>query len=283
MLAHKHRDAGLKRTTTSDYDWMAVFRELGAESPVSAIGAATMIELFDDPRAERVVGPARAERERAAGKDVRQISTTALYAWPPGTSPVEVATKHEAVRVAAQRGWTWKHRRRGVYRVTPVGAQRSRRIRRGEAAGLRTQGWDVELVERKQVVSSEPASTQTHRKYRDFLNAIFDWALGQGAIDDNPVKGVGRKSRRGENSRILRRSDFYDRSELDRLLEAAPGDFERAFWLCGFHAGLRLPGEALGLLWGAVDFEAEVLRGAQRVRGHDQDRPGRAGADDARA
>jgi integrase len=30
--------------------------------------------------------------------------------------------------------------------------------------------------------------------------------------------------------------------------------------LCGFHAGLRLPGEALGLLWGAVDFDAEVLR-----------------------
>ena len=75
--------------------------------------------------------------ERAAGKDVRQITTTALYAWPYGTRPVEVATKPEAVRVAEERGWTWKHRRRGVYRVTPVGAQRPRRIRRGEAAGLR--------------------------------------------------------------------------------------------------------------------------------------------------
>jgi integrase len=262
MLASKQRDEGLKRSTVSDYDCMAerVFRELGAESPVSAIAAATVLELFDDLRAERVIGATRAEHARAAGKDIREISTTALYAWPPGTHPVEVATKQEAVRIAEERGWTWKHRRRGVYRVTPVGAQRPRRIRRGDAAGLRVQGWHVELVERKHRVLREPASTQTHRKYRDFLNAIFDWAIAQGTIDDNPVKGVGRKSRRGENSRILRRSDFYDHAELDRLLEAAPGDFERAFWLCGFHAGLRLPGEALGLLWGAIDFRAEVLR-----------------------
>jgi integrase len=262
MLAAKQGGEGLKRTTSSDYDWMAerMFRELGAESPMAAIGTAAVIELFDDLRAERVVGAARAERERAAGKHVRQISTEALYAWPPGTRPVEVATKHDAVRVAEERGWTWKHRRRGVYRVTPVGAQRRRRIRRGEAVALRAQGWEVERVERTQWVLSEPASTQTHRKYRDFLSAVFDWAIAQRAIDENPVAAVGRKSRRGENSRILRRSDFYDRAELERLLGAAPGDFERAFWLCGFHAGLRLPGEALGLLWGAVDFEADVLR-----------------------
>jgi integrase len=36
--------------------------------------------------------------------------------------------------------------------------------------------------------------------------------------------------------------------------------FEEAFWLCGAHAGLRLSGEALGLKWGAVDFNALVLR-----------------------
>jgi hypothetical protein len=138
MLAAKQRDQGLKRTTTADYDWMAerLFRELGGESPVAAIGAATVIELFDDLRAERVIGAARAEHEQVAGKDVRQISTTALYAWPPGTRPVEVATKQEAVRVAEERGWTWKHRRRGVYRVTPVGAQRPRRISRAAGAGL---------------------------------------------------------------------------------------------------------------------------------------------------
>jgi hypothetical protein len=100
MLAAKQAGEGLKRTTSSDYDWMAerVFRELGAETPVSAIGASTVVELFDDLRAERVVGAARAERERAAGKEVGQISTEALYAWPPGTRPVEAATKQEAIR-----------------------------------------------------------------------------------------------------------------------------------------------------------------------------------------
>ncbi len=36
--------------------------------------------------------------------------------------------------------------------------------------------------------------------------------------------------------------------------------FEEAFWLCGAHAGLRLPGEALGLWWGAVDFHTGVMR-----------------------
>jgi hypothetical protein len=39
-----------------------------------------------------------------------------------------------------------------------------------------------------------------------------------------------------------------------------PDIFEEAFWLCGAHAGLRLPGEALGFKWGAVDFNALVLR-----------------------
>jgi integrase len=56
------------------------------------------------------------------------------------------------------------------------------------------------------------------------------------------------------------RDDFYDPSEIDRLLTHAPRGFEEAFWLCGAHAGLRLPGEALGLRWGAVDFNALVLR-----------------------
>jgi integrase len=48
--------------------------------------------------------------------------------------------------------------------------------------------------------------------------------------------------------------------EVDRLLSRAPGVVEEAFWLCGAHAGFRLPGEALGLRWGAVDFSAGVIR-----------------------
>jgi integrase len=71
---------------------------------------------------------------------------------------------------------------------------------------------------------------------------------------------VKRASKRHERERILRRDDFYDPEEVARLLKRAPGVFEEAFWLCGAHAGLRLPGEALGLRWGAVDFQTGVMR-----------------------
>jgi integrase len=79
-------------------------------------------------------------------------------------------------------------------------------------------------------------------------------------LEANPLAEVKRASKRRERERILRRDDFYDPAEVDRLLKCAPGIFEEAFWLCGAHAGFRLPGEALGLRWGAVDFEAGVVR-----------------------
>jgi integrase len=59
---------------------------------------------------------------------------------------------------------------------------------------------------------------------------------------------------------ILWRDDFYEPAEVDRLLLCALSVVAEAFWLCGAHAGFRLPGEALGLRWGAVDFEAGVIR-----------------------
>jgi integrase len=79
-------------------------------------------------------------------------------------------------------------------------------------------------------------------------------------IAANPLAEVKRRSRREGRERVLRREDFYDTDEIDRLLGYAPGVFEEAFWLCGAHAGLRLPGEALGMKWGAVDFQAGVIR-----------------------
>ncbi len=49
----------------------------------------------------------------------------------------------------------------------------------------------------------------------------------------------------------MRRDDFYDRDEIDRLLKNAPSVREEAF---------RLPVEALGLRKGAVDSQANVIR-----------------------
>jgi integrase len=105
-----------------------------------------------------------------------------------------------------------------------------------------------------------PAAPQTRNTYRDILAASFDYAVREGWLDANPLASVKRASKRHDHDRILRRDDFYDPDEINRLLHHAPSVFEEAFWLCGAHAGLRLPGEALGLRWGAVDFQTGVMR-----------------------
>jgi integrase len=134
------------------------------------------------------------------------------------------------------------------------------RLTRIEALTRESQGWEIETRELRHWVLVSPASVQTRNKYRDLLGAVLDRAQGKGWIDANPVDGVPRAARsRRERDKILRREDFYNREEIERFLEHAPGPFEAAFWGCGFHAGLRLPGEALGLTWGAVDFETGQL------------------------
>ena len=105
-----------------------------------------------------------------------------------------------------------------------------------------------------------PASVQTHNKYRDILGAALDYAVRRGWLEANPIADVDRLSGKATRRRILRRDDFYNRDEVDRLLKHVAGAFEEAFLLCGAHAGFRLPGEALGLRWGAVDFHVGVIR-----------------------
>jgi hypothetical protein len=108
---------------------------------------------------------------------------------------------------------------------------------------------------------------------------------GWGWLEANPIAEIDSASTRAARRRILRRDDYFNAAELERLLEQASGDFEEAFWLCGAHAGLRLPGEALGLRWGAVDFQAGVIRPYDnwvRDRPDDTKTPGvRADPDDA--
>ncbi len=131
---------------------------------------------------------------------------------------------------------------------------------RADANQLREQGWLVERRATPRLLLCSPAAAQTRNKYRDLLSAVLDYGRRQGWIEANPLVDVRRSSRRHDRERILRREDFYDPGEIERLLARAPSPFEEAFWLCGFHAGMRLPGEALGLRWGAVDFAAGVIR-----------------------
>jgi integrase len=95
---------------------------------------------------------------------------------------------------------------------------------------------------------------------RDILSACLNYAVRRQWTPSNALVEVKRTNKREQRERVLRRDDFYDTDEVDRLLEQAPSIFEEAFWLCGAHAGLRLPGEALGMRWGAVDFNALVVR-----------------------
>lgn len=95
---------------------------------------------------------------------------------------------------------------------------------------------------------------------QDILGACFNYAVRQRWITHNPLAQVRRISKRADRERVLRREDFYNPHEVQRLLAHAPSVFEEAFWLCGAHAGLRLSGEALGLKWGAVDLYAKLIR-----------------------
>jgi integrase len=261
-MTERASEHGLKRSTTMDYEdlFERLFRDLGANTNVAQIEAGRLARYFATFESQRVVGAERAARARKAGETVREVVVERWTAQPPGSRPVEVATQAEAEVLATDLNGTWKHRARGAYRVVPAGHQRARRVPRAQAEKLRQQGWAIERRATTRLLLCAPAATQTRNKYRDLLSSVFDYARRQGWIEKNPLLDVRRSSRRHDRERILRRDDFYDPNEVAQLLEHAPGLFEEAFWLCGFHAGMRLPGEALGLRWGAVDFDAGVVR-----------------------
>jgi integrase len=105
-----------------------------------------------------------------------------------------------------------------------------------------------------------PADAQTRNKYRDFCSAALNYAVRDGWIERNPMQDVARASLRSRRLHVLRREDFYDNAEVAALLGQVADLHERCFYELGFDAGLRLPGEGLGLTWGETDFDAGVIR-----------------------
>jgi integrase len=261
-LVERKGERGLKRSTIAGYEDMfeRLYRDLGADTPVRTLADGRLRVYFVDFKAYRVLSEKKARDALAEGKSVQQLTIERWTAQPAESQAVEVATKDEAVRLADELPGTWKHRRRGCYRVVPLDAQRPRRVSRATATALKAEGWIVKRRKTKPWMLVTPAATQTRNIYRDILAASLDYAVREGWLDANPLAAVKRASKRHDHERILRRDDFYDPNEIDQLLRHAPGVFEEAFWLCGAHAGLRLPGEALGLRWGAVDFPTGVMR-----------------------
>jgi len=273
-IATRASERGLKRSTTMDYEdlFERLYRDLGADTPVDELGEDHLSEYFAAFEAQRVVGSARAKRAKAAGETVREVTIERWIARPPGAEPVEAATKQEAVRLAAQLGGTWKYRRRGVYRVVPAGHQRAKRVARAQAETLRDQEWHVERRSHRRMLLCTPAAPQTRNKYHDLLAAVLDYARRHGWLDVNPLADVPRMNRRTDHKRIGRRGDFYDRDDVARLLAHAPGQFEEAFWLCGFHAGMRLRARDLVVvLPGGVGL-ALACSGEQQLVRADADR-----------
>ncbi len=255
-------EKGLKRSTVAGYEDMfeRLYRDLGAETPVSELADGRLRDYFADFQCYRVLGEKAARKAKAEGKDVRRVEITRWTAQPPGSAVVEVKTKAEAVRLADELPGTWKHRRRGCYRVVPLNAQRPKRVSHATARQREAEGWTIARRTTKPWMLVAPAAAQTRNAYRDIFAAVLDYCVRQGWLPANPLAEVKRTSKKHERQRVLRRDDFYDRDEIDRLLKRAPSVREEAFWLLGADAGFRLPGEALGLRKGAVDFQANVIR-----------------------
>jgi integrase len=261
-VVERTRDKGLKRSTLVGYEQMfeRLYRDLGADTPVDDFSDGRLRAYFDDFKSYKVVSESNAEKARAEGKDVERLEVGRWTAQPKSSVAIEVATKGEAVRLADELPGTWAHLRRGVYRVRPLDARRPKKVSYVEAQELNPQDWIVTRRTHELWMVIGKAEAQTRNVYRDILAACLNYAVRRRWTPANALAEVKRTSRREQRERVLRRDDFYDTGEVERLLEQAPSTFEEAFWLCGAHAGLRLPGEALGMRWGAVDFNAMVLR-----------------------
>jgi integrase len=111
-----------------------------------------------------------------------------------------------------------------------------------------------------EVNHGRPAGGWTIRGTLSPLSLVMDYAVEEGMAAANPVSqlrgGKGRK--RGLPSVAGREKRILAREEIPLLLKAA-GDRYWSLLATAVFTGLR-QGELLGLTWGDVDFEAEVVR-----------------------
>lgn len=88
---------------------------------------------------------------------------------------------------------------------------------------------------------------------------VLDYAVRHGYLASNPVRRLERAERPRIDGREAR---LLDRSEIDRLLQAAEGPYRTAIGTAIF-TGLRV-GELTGLKWADIDLAAGAITSAGR-------------------
>jgi integrase len=259
FIRERKAEKGLTRNTVKNYEdlFERMYRDLGGDRLVEDFDEDELRAYFTGFVAQKAVGTRRAAELRRSGVAVKTVVVERWTTQPASSRPIEVPTKQRAVKSAARLGGKWKHEAPGVYRVTPPGAQRPRRVRRSEAVRLRAEGWHVALRETKRWVVCSEASPETRNKYLDLLGAAFAYAKQRRWVATNIVDDIPRSSGRADHDRVLRRDDFYDRDEVARLLAHIDDPLVMSFLLTGFDGSARLPGEGQGLRWSSVDFDVD--------------------------
>ncbi len=176
-----------------------LYRGLGEDTPVSDFADGRLRAYFSDFQSYKVLGEKAAKKAKAEGARIEQITIERWTAQPPGSAAIEVATAQEAMRLADEMPGTWKHRRRGAYRVVPLGAKRPRRVQ--------AEGWLVARRITRPWFLVKTAAAQTRNAYRDILSASFDHAVRGRKLKTNPLAEVKRSNRRHEANQIARALD----------------------------------------------------------------------------
>lgn len=106
---------------------------------------------------------------------------------------------------------------------------------------------------KKQYTVSEPGrSAVTVNNYMTNLYAVFQFAVDNGYLQDNPFKGISPL----RESRVA--PDPLTREEFIRLIEACRSQQARNMWSLSVYTGIR-PGELCALAWEDIDLKAGTM------------------------
>ncbi len=104
----------------------------------------------------------------------------------------------------------------------------------------------------------EPLSIRTVRSRRSILVAIFNQAMIDGLISQNPVSPVAVKGKR--NCDFAEEELFLTEDEVTSLLKFLSTEYPRLLPIAFFGAYLGIRrSELLGLRWSAVDFQKKTI------------------------